>query len=174
MLYVGGVNGKFMFCPVCRADPEPPVTHLPRVLATRLVCGRLAELVRGDAALVEQVIEACRRHAGALQRPDPGVLREKRQQAERLTQRIKFVMSAPGDTEQDLAENQAALAELRRQRAAVLADLQNLEAAAGKEIRIPTVAEARALLDRLADVLAGAAASTDERAVAAARRVVHA
>jgi hypothetical protein len=141
-----------MFCPACRADPEPAlVSLLPRVLATRLLCRRLAELVRGDAALVERIIEACRRQAGALQRPDPTALRDKRQEADRLTQRIKFVMSSPGDGDQDLAENQAVLADLRRQRAAVQAELQNLQAAAGKEIRIPTVEDVRVLLDRLAD-----------------------
>jgi hypothetical protein len=173
LLYVGGVHGRFMFCPACRADPEPAlVSLLPRVLGTRLLCQRLAELVRGDAVLVERLIGSCRRHAGALQRPDPVALCDKRQQAERLTQQIKFVMSAPGDTEQDLAENQTVLADLRRQRAAVLADLQKLEAAAGREIRIPTIAEARALLDRLADILGAAAASTEEREVAAARRIV--
>ena len=64
------------------------------------------------------------------------------------------------------------MAYLRRQRAAFQADLQRLEATAGKEVKVPTTEEAGALLGRLADVLVGAVGSSDGQEVAAARRVV--
>jgi hypothetical protein len=134
----------------------------------------LAQAIRADADLVKRTIESCRRQAEGLQRPDATMLERQHQAEQKLTQQIKFIMAAPGETEQDQDENQSVLANLRRQRAVVQAEMQRLQALAGREIKIPSVDEVGALLDQLADVLMQAVGSSDDGKVAAARRIVQA
>lgn len=175
-LIAGGNGNRYMFCPDCLADPERRlVSLLPRVLGTKLLWSRLAALVRADVGgLAEQAVASCRRQAEALQRPDPADLEDKRRQAERLTQQIRTTMRAPTHGERDEAENQQLIAELRRERMVVEADVLRLELLAKRRIEIPTVEAVRTLLEQLGDVLFEAAVSGDDRRVAAARRVVEA
>ena len=51
--------------------PSEQYSHLPRALALRLTCRKLAELVGQDRQLVGAAIGAFRRAAEELQRPDP-------------------------------------------------------------------------------------------------------
>jgi predicted site-specific integrase-resolvase len=174
-LWVGGANGKYLFCPVCRTDPDRAlVSQLPRVLATRLLCGALAQAVRGNATLVASIVESCRRQAAGLERPDPQVVEEKRREEQRLTAQIQFVMNAPGETQQDHNENLQLLANLRNRRAEVQAEIQALDEAATRTIEVPTPEQVREMLDSSAQILTEAAESTDQAKVAAARRIVHA
>ncbi len=160
---------------ICRTDPELAlVSQLPRVRATRQLCERLAELIRKDQDLVARVIASTQAQAAGLQRPDPGELQNKHAEEARITQQIKFVMEAPGDTDEDQAENQTKLAELRRRWANLQAEIHSLQKAAGKQIQIPSEGEVRKLPEQLADVLLNASGTSDERQVAAARRIVHA
>jgi hypothetical protein len=47
-------------------------SQLNRKLAIGLTCQKLAEAVRGDDALVNDIIAACQLEAATIQRPDPG------------------------------------------------------------------------------------------------------
>jgi site-specific DNA recombinase len=92
ILYVGGSHGQSLYCKVCRGLPHekmPLYSLLPRALALTLTCRTLADLVRQDTQLVDAVIDACRRAAQDLQRPDParlqGLRSRKRRSAARST-----------------------------------------------------------------------------------------
>jgi hypothetical protein len=92
-------------------------TAINRALALRLICRRLAEEIRNDAALVSELAAAFRREADGLQRGDAGALDGLRARRDRLAQQVQFVLENPGETPQDRAESAARLKELRRERA---------------------------------------------------------
>ena len=112
-------------------------SHLPRALALRLTCRKLAELVRAGPAAVGAAIGACRRAAEELQRPDPDRLEGLRSRVGTVGRQITFIMDNPGDTEADLRESQVKLGELRRRRQ-LQAELAVLEAARARPAIVPT------------------------------------
>jgi hypothetical protein len=174
-LHVGGGAGKMMVCPECQglpADQRPLFTQLNRALALRLTCARLAELVRADEALVAQVIAACRHQAEALQQADPSRLAALRARVEKLSQRVRFVMANPGETEADQKESAAELRRLRAERAGAEAERAALEAAAGRPKLIPSNEEVVRLLNEMGAVLASAASGEGAEDAGAARQVV--
>ena len=172
-LVVGGANGGAYICPICKADGRGQLySLLQRLLALRIICERIAELIRGDDALVARVIDACRVAAENQQRPDPTQIEGLRQRVQRLTRQVSHAMDLPGQTEEDLRENRAKIAQLRRERANVNAEAAKLEAAANKPVRVPTKQEVRDLLDSLAEVLMRAAEGDDERTFGEARRII--
>ena len=175
-LLAGGKGNAYMYCPACRADPgRALVSLLPRRLGTRLLCERLAALVRADAGgLATRVVDSCRRQAESLQRPDPADLEEARRRAARLTRQIRAAMTAPADDEREEAENRQVVTDLRRDRSAVEADVERLEAMGRRAVEVPAAAAVEAMLADLGRVLSEAAAGGDDRRLAAARRVVEA
>jgi DNA invertase Pin-like site-specific DNA recombinase len=160
ILYVGGVHGRYMFCKVCRGLPaarRPLFSQLPRDLALRLTCQKLAQLVQGDAELVRRVVAGCQEEARRAQQPDPACLQELHKREKQLTDQVRFLLGNAGETEADRRESAASLQELRRRRAEVQAELSRLEAASGQPLQVPDEAAVRALLQELEAVFVAAA-----------------
>ena len=135
-LWVGGSAGKYLFCPQCRTDPQQGlVSQLPRVLGTRLLCKTLASTLRADADVAKRVVDSCLTQAGQLQQPDPAKLEQKRPEERNVTGQIQAVLKAPGETDQDQAENLAAVGELRKRRAVLQAEIGAMDEAASRPIR---------------------------------------
>jgi site-specific DNA recombinase len=159
ILYVGGSYGQSLYCRSCQelpADKRPLYSLLPRALALKLTCRTLADLVRQDSQLVAAVIEACRRHAEDLQRPDPDRLQGLRSRTEALRRQIDFILSNSGETETDRQESAVRLRELRRQRADFEAEITTLQAALTQPAIVPSEAEVREDLAQLAAILTSA------------------
>ncbi len=174
-LYPGGPYGKSMFCKACRgmpADQRPLFSLLNRVLALELTCCRLAELVRGDSQLVQDVIAACQQEAGAAQRPDPAQLPELKARCNKLAKRIQFVLANSGDTDPDREEAARLLRELRAERQEVANKIALLEAAQQRQVEVPTESQVLDLLKQLDDILVMAAQAKSPEEVHQVREVV--
>ncbi len=172
-LTVYGTNGLYLACPVCRTGPDRGLySMLPRKLALQLLCRKLAEVVRDDTDLVRQVIAACRQHADSLQQPDLSDLESLKHRIASLTRSIDFVLRAPGETEQDLAENHRALQRLRAERSELERQIATIKAAVEHPPVVPTDAEVRTLLDQLASTLLDATKSNTPRDRQALRDVI--
>jgi site-specific DNA recombinase len=174
-LYVGGAHGKVMICPECLGMPveqRPLFSHLNRVLALRLTCEKLADLVKPDDELIGMVIDACKREAGRTQQPDPRQLVEIKRNEQQLTGRIKFVMNNVGESEADQKESAEEMKRLRRERAELQAEIARLECASARPIRIPGEDEIRRLLAELGDILATAASTEAGEDIETTREVI--
>ena len=103
-LVVGGAGGSIVFCPICRAikaEDRPLFTHLNRELALRLTCEKLAELVRLDEELVQEIISACQQEAETAQQPDPEKEKQLRAKLDKIRNTIDFNRRNPGETEEE-------------------------------------------------------------------------
>jgi len=174
-LYVGGPNGRSMFCSHCQrlpAEERPLFTLLNRRLALDRTCAVLADLVRDDHDLVDAVIAACRQEAEALQRQDPEELQRLHRELEKLTKAIDFTSRNPGDSESDQVESAKRLRDLRRQREGLAAKIAELEAAGADLIRIPTEEEVRTLIRNLNLTLVLAANGGTDEEMAITRQII--
>ncbi len=174
-LLVSGAYGGVLFCPVCRvlmAEKRPLFSHLNRVMAVRLTCEKLAELVRFDDDLVALIITACQREAEAAQRPNPETLARLRQQDSKLASKIAFNRRNPGDTEEEQAETEKLLRELRAERTTALADLAAYEAAQNCTVTPPTREEVQEMLADLGQILTSAAKAETDSELRIARRII--
>jgi DNA invertase Pin-like site-specific DNA recombinase/DNA-binding CsgD family transcriptional regulator len=174
-LVVGGPHGSIVFCPICRALPaesRPLFTHLNRTLALRLTCEKLAELVRLDEPLVDQIVLACQREAETAQRPDPEKEAQLRTKLEKIAKTIEFNRRNPGDTQEELEQTEKLLKQLRRERAGIEADLSTLAAAKKHAIAPPSTEQVRQVLTELHTVLTTAATSLTDAQLGAVRRVI--
>jgi DNA invertase Pin-like site-specific DNA recombinase len=175
ILYVGGAHGRNMFCTTCRGLPRaqrPLYSELNRARALEQTCTALAGRIRRDPELVELVIAACQRAAADVQKPDPEALRRLAHERDALTARIELVFDNPGETDTDRREAEDRLRRLRRNRAAVEAEIVVLEARHAQTARVPTETEVRALLDRVEGILVAAAHHGSEEETAQAREVI--
>jgi len=169
-LYVTGSYGRTMACPRCirmTAGNRPLYSSLNRELALKLTCEKLAELFQRDEALVQMVIKACQQEAESSQQADPARLSQLRARADSLTRSIQFNMRHGGDNEEDEAEVAQALADLRRERAGVMAEIGTLEAARQRPVQVPSQQMVRSLLVDLGKILTAAATSEERNAVLA-------
>jgi hypothetical protein len=174
-LHVGGTQGLLMVCPVCQdlpAEQRPLYSQLNRVLALRLTCQKLAELIRPDPALIRDVIAACQQEAIRCQQPDPTRLAEARARHEKLGRQIQFVFENVGDSDDDRREAEETLRRLRSERAQAATDLARLEAETSRSVAIPTAQEVERLLARMGDILAGAGEATTPEDEGMTRQVV--
>lgn len=172
-LHVCGSHGDKMTCPVCVEGKDRHLFNaLPRVAATRAVLGTIGRLASQDADLATQAIAACVRHAQGLQQPDLGDLDAKKQREASLTRAIDFILNSPGETEEDQAENQAKLAEHRRQRAGLRAQIQQIEHALAAHVSVPTETQVRELIEKLEQVLIEVADSDEPEVTGRAERIV--
>ena len=105
-LVTGGGQRQEVDLPVCQETNNRPVHHLDRELATRMVCEKVAELLRGDATVINMIIGLCQDAAEGVQRPDEGRLKALRKQSEALTRKIGAVHGYSADTDEDVHENQ--------------------------------------------------------------------
>ncbi len=153
--------GKYMGCPIC-ATLEPGTRLLfskpRRKDVLRLLCEKLAELIRQDENLVERIISAAQSQAAAVQRPDESEVKGLEKSVAELTRKIDFNMRNPGETEEDEQEIAGTLRNLRRDRQNIKNQLGFLKSAATEPVRVPTRDEAQQLLDRFDDILRRAAA----------------
>jgi site-specific DNA recombinase len=160
LLYVGGPYGRSLFCSRCRgtkAEKRPLYTLLNRKLALKLTCDRLAELVRADNKLVQEVIAFCQQEAEKAQQPDPECLQQLRSRDQKLQRSILFNQRNPGELEEEQAATAALIRELRQERNEVLLEIANYEKARERRIVIPTEDTVRCLLSELEHILAAAA-----------------
>jgi hypothetical protein len=174
-LYVGGVHGRTMFCPVCLGLPaaeRPLFTQLNRELALRVTCHKLVELVRADAPLTAAVVEAVRQEAEALQKPDPARLSELKTCEEHLTRQIKFILENAGVTQADQDESAVELRRLRAERTRLEAERSALEGRDRQPHELPDEAQILSLLAEMGDILGAAATGADSEGFGAAREVI--
>jgi hypothetical protein len=174
-LYVGGTHGKVMFCPECQgmpAEQRPLFTLLNRVVALRRTCERLADVVRADPALIQDVVAAFRREVEAAQQPDPAAPLAATARIEKLSQRIRFIMANPGDTEKDREESAALLRKLRAERADAESAKAALEATRDQPKVVPTVEEVTGVLNSMHTMLIQAASEGPIENAGAAREII--
>ncbi len=77
-LQVYSANGQYLGCPTCatlEAGTRPLFSKPRRKDVLRLLCQKLAELIRQDENLVERIISAAQAQAAAVQRPDESVVK---------------------------------------------------------------------------------------------------
>ncbi|MDB5308826.1 MAG: Recombinase [Gemmataceae bacterium] len=174
-LYVGGVHGKYMTCKDCRGlpiDQRPLYSQLPRTVALRKTCARLADLLRADSELVCRVVAACRRYASEIQAPDPTRTGAIEARLAKREQRIKFILRNPGETDADQAESEVELRRLRKERTEDQTELDALRAAASRVVTVPAESDVLQLIDELADVLVAAANESDAAGSGQVRAVI--
>jgi hypothetical protein len=165
-LQVGGSQGQYMFCPVCRRLPPGQrclFSQLPRALALRLTCERLAQLVRGDDELVGRVLAACREEVMRRLRPDPALLAELHRREQKLTTRIKFIWDNPGETDANRREAAEEVKRLRGERNTVLGQMAAMESSTSGHVSPPEEAEVRDLVEDLGKTLTQAALGNSGR-----------
>jgi hypothetical protein len=175
VLYVGGPYGRLMFCKACRAMPKskrPLFSQLNRLLALRLTCQILAELIQRDETLVPAVIAACSQHAAARQQPDPAHLLRRNAHHDKLTDRIRFVMENPGDSDADRRESEATLKRLRQERTTVAAEISVLKEAQNRVVIVPSQAKVRDLIAQFSETLSAAAQADSESDTSRAREII--
>lgn len=163
-LRVGGAGGQMMYCPACNrlpAETRPLYSHLNRLLAHELVVARLLDAIRQDEELIKMAIDECIAAARQAELPDPGRLDALKRQAARLGEKIRANMRNRGDSEQDQAECDGVIRELRVERSKLDQEIARAESAALREVRIPTEAEIRELLRDLEAALQADAVSDD-------------
>lgn len=173
-LEVSGPHGHAMICKDCRgtdAATRPLFTYLDRRLALQVLCATIVELLRADADLVDQVVAACQRQAHQLQRADPTRLQQLKAQDTKIARSIEFAVVNLGETDDDLQLAQNLVRQLRQQRAALLAEIKQLEAAQHRQIRVPSATEVVSFLGELQQVLETAAFSPPDQEAGRVREV---
>lgn len=154
-LEVSGGYGQAMVCRDCRATDaktRPLFTYLDRQLALQVVCSRIAEVLHADADLVDRIVVACQQQAEQLQQPDPARLQQLRAQEARITRGIEFAIQNLGDTPEDLALSQQLVRDLKQQRASLLADIRQIEAAQASPVCTPSTDEVHAFIGDLQQI----------------------
>ena len=153
--------GRYLGCPTCATLTEEmrPLFSKPnRKVVLRLLCEKLAKLIRQDTDLVDKTIAECRAQAAAIQRPDGSEIERLEKAVASVKRKIDFNMRNPGETEEDEKEIADTLRSLRRERQSLQDQLGLIKAAAAEPVRVPTIEEVNSLLDRFSDILQGAAA----------------
>lgn len=172
-LYVHGSYGQYMSCPVCREEAEPALfSQLPRRLALQMICQRLAESILTHEHLLPSLVEKCQHYVRSAGQPDHQALEKIQREEERLTRQITFILEAPGDSDQDQAENRRRLAQLREERVALQCRKAEIEQAVQNPVAVPSTAEVHALLQKLAQILQKAAISQEPAELAAVRTII--
>lgn len=172
-LEVGAGFGKYMKCRACYESPDPEIySLLPRRLLLVLLCRRLAEMIRDNRELVQEVVEQCQHYVQAETQPDPGRIAKLRRDIDRLTTNITFILEVPGNTKQDLEENRRHMAQYRSERANKQRELSEIEEAARNPAQPPTISEVQLLVEDLEKTLLEAADSDDPAELAALHDII--
>ena len=171
-LVSAGGYGERAHCPGCRREPEGLFTQVDKRLATRMICERLARVVRCDDRLIDEITQIFEEHAASIQRPDPQTLDRLGRGLAAVDRKIAFVLDAPGDTDADMDENRQRLKHLRGERAGLQAKQARLNALADESIRIPSRLEIEEALDGAAEVMVQAAEDTDIDDADRVRRII--
>ena len=174
-LYVSGSNGHSMHCPICvrlPANERPIYSKLNRVLATKLICKTLAELVNADADLPLEVLRVCEREAQAFHQPDPKRLAQLQLHVKQLSRSIDFTRNSVGETPEDQAEARRVVLAYQHERAQAVAEIENVAAAKECTPRTPTEAEVQQMIVDLGQILSAVADTDDMAEVIRAKEVV--
>lgn len=174
-LQVGGTNGKYAICPVCRRlsrDKRPLFSYLDRRLSLRIVCRTIADNLVQDDDLVREIVESSIAAVREAQLPDSATEGELRHELAKLKKRIEFVLSTEKHSAEDADEAQLVLSRLRAERDRVSESLKRVDAAKLSPPRVPNEAEVRQLLSGFAEILLTAATATDAELLAQARAIV--
>ena len=153
--------GKYLGCPECatvEAEVRPLFSKPHRTVVLRLLCERLAQLIRQDQDLVRKVISAAQTATETLQRPDPSQVESIKKGIAELTRRIEFILRNPGETEEDEKEIADTLRALRHERKELQDQLGLIDATDRKAVEIPTQERTCELLDHFGELLQCAAA----------------
>ncbi len=170
-LYVHAGYGRFYACPSCQRMPEesrPLYSLLNRKVAMELTCQKVAELLRADDGLVDQIMDACVLELEASQKPDPARENQLRVQDEKLKRSIEFSLRNLGDSEEDAQHTQTFVSELRAERTKVQLELERLVAAKKRAISLPARKDVVEMLQEFDRVLhqAGTNGSVEECSLA--------
>ena len=176
-LEVGGAHGRHMVCKDCRGTPaesRPLFTYLNRQLALQQVAAKIGELIRNDADLVCQIIDVCQQAASELQQPDTKRLSQLKTQEAKIARGIQFAVQNLGESEDDVRLAQDLVRQLRQQRAKLLAEIKQIEAAQNRQITVPSESQVRGLINQLQQTLEQAASGeVDENAGRVPRDLPH-
>jgi len=168
-----GTQARYMMCPVCKAQSKPALySLLDRRLATDLILDCITKALADDKQLAEAAMTICQDCINARGRPEPSEIERLRKQMQKLSERVKYILSMPADTEVDQAENRAQVQELRAQRAKVQSEIAELEELARRPAVVPSTEALRKSLKALREVLHRAVQSPDHANLRAARELV--
>ncbi len=155
-LCVTGHDGQYMYCPSCRRGDSPELfSYFPRQLATELFLKKISRIMLDEPTLAEEIVRRCQACAEAMEAPGEAELSSLHMQSEKLTRRIQFIMQSPGETEEDLTENQGLLRQLRAERATIQRRLSEADAAAERKKDVPTKESVLSMLEKLHRIAAG-------------------
>jgi len=174
-LKVAGAYGQYMVCMKCRVQPKakrPLYTYLNRALTLRLICGAIADAIRGDGGLIRDLQEPALAAAAESQKIDTGDLNALRAAVAKLTRGIEFVQADPGETDRDLAESKARVKALRGERAVAEAELARIEGARLRVAKAPSEADFRDWIADLEGTLMAAAVGGDPTEAGALRQIL--
>lgn len=176
-LRVTGSHGQMMCCPRCQELPPAEralYSHLNRQLALEKVVRWLSDQFSNSSELVERVILRCQELVSATELPGQEAAAHLRKQIDRLTAKIEFNQRNPGETEADQLETAATLRDLRRQRAGLETELQQLEFQLKSPAKVPTRDELLQLMTDLKKQLSQAVTETDDEKFGVARQILEA
>ena len=169
-LTVTGTCGKYVACPICKAEPSASLYSMfNRQLGTELICKKIVEILLNDLTLVDQAIDICRTCMETADRPDPAEVEDLQRRERRLSKQIAYVLDMPVETDQDRAENMAKVQTLRSERATVQQSIVEFEEALRRPTDVPDRARVRKQLDQFAEVLQLATSSGEPGPLHAAR-----
>jgi site-specific DNA recombinase len=163
-LKVVGRYGLHMACPDCQCLPKakrPLKSYVNRALALRLVCRTLADQIRGDDGLVDEIVVAFRAEVERAQKGDSeSELASTRARLEKLESRQRFILRNPGDTPEDEARSEEELRTVRSESMALRATIARLEKCS-TETDLPTDQDVEHVIDNLESILVESASSAD-------------
>ena len=175
-LKVGGSHGTLMYCPECRNLPKEKrslYTYFNRALALRLTCQTIADEIRKDQELVDDIVGVCQKAVADLQSSgsDDG-LREARSRLANIERQIEFVFANPGESVTDRAESSLRLKALRGERAKLLADIARYVSLRDRATQVPGEEAVRRMVDDLERILLDVASGKEPESVGALRTLL--
>jgi len=140
-LLVGGYFGRYMICPKCVSMPaseRPLFSHLPRILALKVVCKKAGVILKETHGLLDFVYEAFKAKLESAPRSGEQQLSKLKKSIKVLTLQIQTLNENPGETETDLQENMKALKQMRSKRAELDLQVSQLENTTNNNLIIPS------------------------------------
>lgn len=172
-LVTGGSRGRYYVCPVCIDQRGELYSLLNRELATRYVIAAVAKFLVSQDHLVPEIIQRTQEIIAASNAPSPSELARVENEISKLDGRIAFVLRNPGDTDEDRAQSNSALRDLRAQRSGLAEQVARMKAAIDRPKAVPSADVIRQHLSDAARLLEDSVASQDDAIVSRARDLVH-
>jgi site-specific DNA recombinase len=163
-LLVGGYFGRYMYCPKCNALPvgeRPLFSHLPRVLALKVLSKKAGVILKEIHGLLDFVYEAFKAKLESGGKPDEKQLIKLKKNLKTLSLQIQTLIENPGETETDLQENMKALKQMRKKRAELELQISQLDSATNKKPIIPSKEQLAEKFKDLDQLLIQSACSTN-------------